>query len=204
MRRRLFAVLVGCLSALMLTGTVFADTGPGPGPGNFRDSGSSVYFNASSFDCGPSTCTDTYVSGWVTTARSGDSFTSVCFDQFTYQSHGGGASSYLSGCTDVDATVDVASDLSSGSVAAVIVAQECGRRTCTNEVELSVSAELTAVSDPNAYSYTQKQQYENCTDTYRVRGEASEAQGSITVDGSTLEAYGQLGAETFAYSSRCR
>ena len=60
------------------------------------------------------------------------------------------------------------------------------------------------MSDPNAYSYTQKQQYQNCTDTYRVRGEASDAEGTIDLDGTTLEAFGNLGDETFAFSTRCR
>ena len=204
MRRRLFAVLVGCLSAFTLAGTVLADTGPGPGPGNFRDSGSQLYLNASSAECDQSMCTETYVNAWVTTARGGDTITTVCMDHYTYPAHGGGRFTALFGCNEVDATIDIASDLSSGSVDAVIVAEECDRHDCSIVGEVSVSADLTAVSGPNAYSYTSKNQFENCIDTYRVRGENSEAQGSIVVDGTTVDAYGQLGAETFAFSTRCR
>ncbi|MFL5684418.1 MAG: hypothetical protein ACJ77D_00010 [Chloroflexota bacterium] len=203
MHRRIVAVLVGCLCALAVAGPAFADTVPGPGPGNFRDSGSSLYLGASSSECGQSTCTDTNVYGSITTLRGGETSAVVCVDQFTYPQHGGGSSSSLSGCADV--APDIASDLSSGSVDATILAEQCGRQRCSNqEVELSVSAELTAVSGLNAYSYTQKQQYQNCTDSYRVRGEASDAEGSIVVDGTTFDAFGQLGHETFAFSSRCR
>jgi len=200
MRRRLFAILVGCLSVLALAGPAFADTVPGPG--NFRDSGSSLYLNAYASECGQSTCTDTNVYGSITTLRGGETYSYVCFDQFTYQVHGGGGSS-LNGCAE-DVAPDIADDLSSGSIDATILASVCGRHTCSQEVEVSLSVDLTAVSDPNAYSYTQKQQYQNCTDTYRVRGEASDAEGTIDVDGTTLEAFGQLGDETFAFSTRCR
>jgi hypothetical protein len=202
MRRRLTAVLVGCLCALAITGTALADTSPGPGPGNFRDSGDSLYMYAFASECGQATCTDTNVYGQVTDLRGGDTFSIVCFDQFTYQIRGGGGFSSLSGCAE-GVGPDIASDLSSGSIEATIVAQECGRHSCSQEVELSVSADLTAVSGPNAYSYTQKNQYENCTDTYRVRGEASDAEGTISFDGTTLDAFGQLGDESFAFSSRC-
>jgi hypothetical protein len=201
MRRRLFAVLIGCLSALALAGSAFADTVPGPG--NFRDSGSDVYLYAFASECNQATCTDTNVSANVTTLRGGDVFSFVCVDQFTYSVRGGGGGTSLSGCTE-DGTINIADDLSSGSVEATVLAQECGRHTCSQEVELSASADLTAVSGVNAYSYTQKNQYENCTDTYRVRGESRDAEGSIVVDGTTLPAFGQLGAETFAFSSRCR
>jgi hypothetical protein len=202
MRRRLFAVLVGCLSALAISGAVFADTVPGPG--NFRDSGSSVYLYAFSSECGPSMCTDTNVYGYVTNLRGGDTITTVCVDQYSYQTRGGGGSgNFLSGCAE-DGTVNIAADLSSGSVAATVLAQECGRHSCSAEVELSVSAELTAFSGPNAYTYTQKQQYENCTDTYRVKGQSTDAEGTMVVDGTELYAGGQIGEETFAFSSRCR
>ena len=66
-----------------------------------------------------------------------------------------------------------------------------------------MSVSLTAVAAPNSYSYTQKNTYQNCTDTYRVRGQAADAEGSISVDGTSLEAFGQIGSETFAFSSRC-
>ena len=202
MRRRLFAVLVGCLSAFMLAGTVLADTSPGPG--NLRDSGSQLYLNASSAECDQSTCTETYVNAWITTGRGGDTFTNVCVDHYTYAAHGGSRFTAQFGCNEIDPNVDIASDLSSGSVDAVIVMEECGRRSCTIVGEVSVSVDLTAVSDPNAYSYTQKQQFENCIDTWRVRGESSEAQGSIVFDGTNVEAFGGVGAETFAFSTRCR
>ena len=200
MRRRLFAVLVGCLSVLAIAGPALADTVPGPG--NFRDSGSSLYAYAFASECGPATCTETNVYASITTLRGGDTISSVCVDQYTYQLRGGGGGGFLSGCSE-DVTVDIADDLSSASVDATVLAEECGRHSCSSD-EVSVSAELFAVSAPSGYSYTQKNQFENCTDSYRVRGEASDAEGSIVVDGTTLGAYGQIGDETFAFSTRCR
>ena len=70
-------------------------------------------------------------------------------------------------------------------------------------VEVSVSLSLAAISDPNSYSYTQKQEYENCVDTYRVKGQSADAEGTMVVNGSSLDAFGQIGSETFAFSSRC-
>jgi hypothetical protein len=200
MRRRLLAIGIGVLSALAVAGPAFADTSPGPG--NFRDSGSTDYLNAWASVCSQSSCTDTSIYAQVTDLQGGDSFVSVCFDQFTYPARQGGQVSDLSGCTEVAPTI--AKDLSSASLDVTILAQQCGRRTCSGETSVSVSVDLTAIGSPNAYSYTQKNQYQNCTDTYRVRGQAADAEGTITVDGASLDAFGQIGSETFAFSTRCR
>lgn len=199
MRRRLFGVFVGGLLALSVAGPAFADTVPGPG--NFRDSGNRTYLYASGSVCGQSTCTDTNVFSDATDLQGGDSFLSLCVDQFTYPIRGGGRFKSLSGCAEVGP--DVASDLSSGSAAASFAADSCGRRSCTT-VQVTVSVSLNAVGSPNSYSYTQKNQYQNCTDTYRVRGQAADAEGTIVLNGTSLDAFGQLGEESFAFSTRCR
>lgn len=198
MRRRLSAVVLGLVSVLLLAAPAYADTVPGPG--NFRDSGSSEYVNAGSTECGTTTCTDTFIYGSTTDLQGGGSYSYVCVDQFTYPLRGGGRFKSLSGCAEVAPTI--ASDLSSASVDATILADSCGRRTCST-VEVSVSLSLAAISDPNAYSYTQKQEYENCVDTYRVKGQSADAEGTMVVNGSSLDAFGQIGSETFAFSSRC-
>ena len=200
MRRRLFAVIVGGLLALTIAGPAFADTVPGPG--NFRDSGRSTYLNSFGSVCGQTTCTDTYAYGSNTDLQGGDSFAYVCVEQYTYPLRGGGRFKSLAGCAD-GIGPDVAADLSAGSIDATILADSCGRRSCTT-VEVSLSVSLTAFSSPNAYSYTQQNQYENCTDTYRVRGEAADAEGTIVVNGSSIDGFGNLGSETFAFSTRCR
>ena len=199
MRRRLLAVCLGLLSALAIAGPALADTVPGPG--NFRDSGDSTYLSSFGSVCGQSTCTDTNIYGSNTDLQGGDSFAFVCVDQFTYPIRGGGRFRSLSGCADIGP--DVASDLSSGSAEATILADSCGRRSCTT-IEVSLSVSLDAVGSPNAYSYTQKNQYQNCTDTYRVRGEAADAEGTIVLNGASIDAFGQLGSESFAFSTRCR
>jgi hypothetical protein len=198
MRRRLSAVVLGLTSVFLLAGPVFADTVPGPG--NFRDSGSSTYLNAGASECSRTTCTDTYVNGSTTDLQSGDSYVQICVDQFSYPLKGGKKVHFLSGCADI--APSIASDLSSASIDATIAAESCNRTCSTVNVSLSLS--LTAVSSPNAYSYTQKQQYGTCIDTYRVRGESRDAEGTVVINGSTLDAFGQIASETFAFSSRCR
>jgi hypothetical protein len=198
MRRRLSAVMLAAIAVLVLAAPAYADTVPGPG--NFRDSGSSEYVNAWATACDQTTCTDTNIYSSNTDLQGGDSFAYVCVDQFTYPLRGGGRFKSLSGCADIGPTV--ASDLSSASVAATILADSCGRRTCST-VEVAVSLSLAAIADPNSYSYTQKNGYENCVDTYRVKGDSADAEGTLVVNGSSLAAYGQIGAETFAFSTRC-
>jgi hypothetical protein len=199
MRRRISALVLGLLSVFVLAAPVLADTGPGPG--SFRDSGDTVYINAGATQCGQTTCTDTFVSGQTTNTKSGDSFAVVCVDQFTYPIKGGSKFKALSGCADGGPTV--ASDLSSASADATILADSCNKRSCT-QVTLSVSLSLTAVSTPNAYSYTQKNQYQNCTDTFRVKGQSRDAEGTLSVNGTSQDAFGSIGAESFAFSTRCR
>jgi hypothetical protein len=187
------------MSVFVLAGPVFADTVPGPG--NFRDSGSSFYVNAWASECGRTTCTDTNVYGNTTNLKGGDSYVEVCVDQFTYPIKGGGKFRSLSACAQVGP--DVAADLSSASIDATADGYSCSRRSCSN-VTVSLSLSLAAVSSPNSYSYTQKQQYGTCVDTYRVQGQATDAEGSIGVNGSSLSAFGQIGSESFAFSTRCR
>jgi hypothetical protein len=201
MRRRLLALGIGVLSALAVAGPALADTSPGPG--NFRDSGSTRYLNSGASECGQNTCTDTYVYGQITDLQGGDTYMSVCFEQYTYPARQGGQFTQRFGCSEVDAPT-IADDLSSASVDVTLLVTECGRRTCSGESSVTVTADFSAIGSPNAYSYTQKQQYETCTDTYRVRGQSVDAAGTIGVDGASLDAFAQIGSETFAFSSRCR
>jgi hypothetical protein len=199
MRRRLSAVVLGLLATLVIAAPVFADTVPGPG--NFRDSGTSDYVNAFASECGQTTCTDTFVYGSIVDLQGGETFAYVCIDQFTYSIRGGGRFQSLSGCAEGTAP-DIASDLSSATIDATILADSCGRRTCST-VEVSLSLSLAAIGDPNSYSYTQKNEYQNCVDTYRVKGEAADAEGTLVINGSSLAAYGQIGSESWAFSTRC-
>jgi hypothetical protein len=133
--------------------------------------------------------------------QGGGSDAYVCVDQFTYAVRGGGRFSSFFGCAAVAPTI--AKDLSSASASATVQGDTCGRRTCTAD-ELSVSVSLASIGDPNSYSYTQKNEFGNCVDTYRVRGEAADAEGTMVVDGTSLLAYGQIGSESYSFSTRCR
>lgn len=199
MRRRLTGLFLGLTAALAMAGPALADTVPDPG--NYRDSGTAQYFYGSASECGMTTCTDTNVYGQIVELRSGDVYAEVCLDKYTYSIRGGGRSSWIGGCAQ--AAPDFGDNLSSVSFSGTIPVESCNRRTCTaTDVELSVS--LDAVGATNAYSRTEKYQFENCTDTYRIRGEQVQAEGTFTVDGTTLDAWANIGSESFAFSTRCR
>lgn len=199
MRRRSGAMVFGLLLSVALAAPVLADTTPDPG--NYRESGSALYVSAGASECGQTTCTDTFVFGAVVELQSGGSDAYVCVDQFTYPVRGGGRVGSFFGCASV--APDIARDLSSASVDVTVSGDSCGRRTCT-PAEKTVAMSLIAFGDPNSYSYTQKSEYGNCVDTYRIRGQASDAEGTIEIDGASLAAFGQIGQESYTFSSRCR
>lgn len=198
MRRRLSAVVLGLVSVFALAGPVLADTGGGF---NYRDSGSAAYASAWATECAQSTCTDTNV--WMSDVvlKSGERFTDLCVDQFTYPIRGNGRYRSFFGCATT--SINIASDLSTASASATLDGYACGQRSCV-EASLSVSVSLSAIAEPVPYSFTSRSQWQNCSDSYRVRGESAEAQGTVTVDGTELAASGQIGSETFAFSTRCR
>ena len=198
MRRRLTALILGLGAALAMAGPAMADTVPEPG--NYRDSGTAQYFYAYSSECGMTSCTDTNVYGQIVQLRSGEVFTDVCLDRYTYSIRGG-KGSFEGGC--VQASPDFGDNLSSVSFSGAIPLESCNRRTCT-ATPVSLSVSLDAVGGPTSYSRTEKYQFENCTDTYRVRGEQAQAEGTITVDGTTSDAFANIGSESFTFSSRCR
>lgn len=198
MRRRLSAVVLGLTAVFALAGPVLADTGGGF---NYRDSGSTLYASAWASECGQSTCTDTNV--WMShvVLKSGETFSDLCVDQFTYPLRGNGRYRSFYGCAAT--SINIAADLSTASASATLDGYACGPRSCV-EASLPVSVDMWAIADPVPYSFTYRSSWQNCTDTYRVRGEAAEAEGTVTVDGTELAAYGQIGSETFAFSTRCR
>lgn len=139
-------------------------------------------------------CTEIFVDAADVNLQGGDAFAYVCVS--IYSPRGGAF-----GCAD--AAVAVASDLSSASVGpTTVLVESCGPRRCSTR-EVTVGAELTAIAAPNSYSRTERYEYDGCTDVFRVRGEASEASGTIVYDGNSLEAGGQIGSDQFSFSSRC-
>ena len=203
MGRRISAVVIGLLMALAVAAPVFADTTPGPGgPGeNFRQSGDALYFNAFAGSCEGSTCTDTFISGAIVDFSDGSSIDEVCVDQFTYAARTGRFISSFFGCAQGAASI--AEDTSSASADVTVQGETCGRRTCSAD-EVSVSVELTAISDPVPYSFSERNTFGNCTDTVRVRGESSEAEGTLILDGDEQLVFGQIGSESFTVTTRCK
>lgn len=199
MRRRLSALLLGLVASLAIAAPALADTVPDPG--NYRDSGSADYFHATVSDCLGASCTDTTVYGAIADLHGGDVVVHVCVDRYTYSIRGGGGGTWAYGCAEV--APDIAADLTSASFSGTIQVESCGRRTCTID-DVNVSVSMAVVGEPIPYAHSQKFQYDNCTDTYRVRGSSAPAEGSMEVDGTSFAAYGAIGSETFAYSVRCR
>jgi hypothetical protein len=194
--RRVATLAVVVLALLAFAPTVVADTtGPAPSP---RESYTSVGFDASTSACGAQTCTDTFVSGEHTTTDSGDVFTFVCVDQFTYNVRTGRGSGQ-SGCNET-ADLTVARDLSRATLAPTDI-EACGRQQCDT---LTVSAELVAVGDSASFRGRFTEKDGTCTFTYSESGERQAAEGSITFNAETLSAEGAIRSSKTTFASRCR
>jgi hypothetical protein len=194
--RGVATLAVVVLALLAFAPTVAADTaGPAASP---RESYTSVGFDASSSACGAQTCTDTSVFGDRTTTDSGDVFTFVCVDQFTYNVRTGRGSGQ-GGCSET-ADLTVAGDLSSATLAPTDI-DFCGRRQCDT---LTVSAELVAVGDSTTFRGHFTEKDGTCTFTYSESGERQFAEGSITFNGETLSADGTIRWTKTAFASKCR
>ena len=164
-----------------------------------RESFSSTGFDAFSSVCGAQTCTDTFVYAEHQTTSSGETFTYVCTDQFTYNVRTGRGTG-AGGCADVAASdLTVAGNLSSASLAPTSV-EICGRRCET----ITVSAELQATGGSSTFRSRYTESDGTCTFTYSDSGVRQFATGSITFDGATLDAQGSIFSSKTTFSSRCK
>jgi hypothetical protein len=188
--RRVMPILV-VLFAMLAYAPAVAGASP-------RESFESVGLDAWSSECGTTTCTDTYVYGQIQTTSSGETFSYVCADQFTYNIRTGRGSG-SGGCTeDVDLTV--AGDLSSANLAPTAI-EVCARRHCET---ITVSAELEGTGDVATFKSRYTENDGTCTYTYSDSGERRSATGSITFDGATTDAEGSISSVQTTFSSRCR
>jgi hypothetical protein len=163
-----------------------------------RESFESVGFDAWSSECGTTTCTDTYVFAQYQTTSSGETFSYVCADQFTYNIRTGRGSG-SGGCADV-ANLTVAGDLSSASLAPTGI-EVCGRRHCETII---VSAVLEGTGDLGTFKSRYTENDGTCTYTYSDSGKRRFGTGSITFDGATTNAEGFISSVQTTFSSRCR
>jgi len=168
-----------------------------------RTSGTSEFLSAFSSSCGPSTCSDTSVDVFTV----GDGVIVVCVSEFTFNLHSGRLISEQSGCSDeisADALV-IGDDLSSASLADTAVTFfDCNQQGCVEGDTVVVSAELTGFGP--VFTDTQRFTFDDGTCTFRFTssGEQRQATGTLTIDGETLNAEGNIGMGKFTETVRCR
>jgi hypothetical protein len=192
--RRVLPILFVLAGLLAFAPAVAADTVENP-----RESYESIGFDAFSSFCGAQTCTDTSVSAGQQTTSSGETFTFVCADQFTYNIRTGRGSG-AGGCSEVPASgLTVSSDLSAASLAPTSV-EICSRHCET----ITVSAELQGTGEGATFRTRSTDRDGTCTFTYSESGQRQYATGSITFDGDTLDGEGSIFASKTTFTSRCR
>jgi hypothetical protein len=187
---RVASVLLSMLALL-----VFA---PAVGAASPHENFDSVGFDAFNSQCGQQTCTDTSIFAEEQTTSSGETFLFVCADQFTFNirnGHGTGRS----GCTEA-ADVTVAGDLSSASLAPTEI-DVCQRNNCST---ITVSAELDTTGASSSFRSRFSERDGTCTFTFSENGQSRQASGTITFDGTTLDADGSIRSVRTTVTSRCR
>ncbi len=195
---RRFVVSAAALSILVL---LFAAPAAAAPP--VKDSGTQEFLFAVSSDCGPATCTDTFVDVFTVS----DETLVVCLFESTFNIHTGRNISEDGACSDEvssDALV-IGADLSSASLSPTEVTFfDCNQQGCVEGDTVTVAAELTA-SGPIV---TDKQRSTSsdgtCTFTFSSSGEQRQASGTVTIDGDTLTVDGSIGMGKFSFMERCR
>lgn len=192
--RRVMPILLVLVGMLTFAPAVAADTVGSP-----RESFQSVGFDAFSSVCGAQTCTDTFINAVEQTTSSGETFTFVCADRFTYNIRTGRGSG-VGGCSDVSASdLTVSGDLSAASLASTSI-EVCGRRCET----ITVSAELQGTGEGSTFRSKFTERDPTCTFTYSESGKRQFATGSITWDGDTTDADGSIFSSKTTFTSKCR
>ncbi len=176
-----------------------------------RESGTSEYFSAYSTECtqeqGRTVCTDTFVYADSFTNAQGAVSTFVCVDTNTYSISPSGrysSLSYESGCTEVAGdAVTVSGNLSSATLAPTQVElSSCSRRTCTVSRTVTVSGTLTGTGEVYTSSGRGTDKYDGCTVRYSYDSASRQGVGTITLDGTTMDATGGFGTTTYKVTYR--
>lgn len=193
--RRIFVSLVVLPIILVLFAAPAAAAPP------LRESGTQEFLSAFSTTCSGMTCTDTFVDAFTVE----EGLVVVCVSQFTYNVRNGRIVSEESGCSEPspDGLV-VTDDLSASLAETSVTFFECDQRGCTEGDTVTVSAELTSFGP--VFTFTDRGTFSDGTCTFRFRssGEQSEATGTLTIDGETLDANGFVGTSEFTVSTRCK
>ncbi len=209
MRRAAFVVTVVSALLLAFAAPVSADTSPG---GPFRESGTSKYLNAFSSECVPqggrTTCVETSLDAFSI----GPSELVVCVYTYSYAyNERTGRGRFIGseeGCSDVlDSTVlniTVSRDQIAASLRQTTIAlSECNRRTCTATRTMTASA---SASGGPVGTFSNKGSFRDgtCTFRYSESGVSASVDGTLTIDGSSVAAYGYVQQSDFKVQESCR
>jgi len=204
MVRRMLVVLA---VAAMMLGLVASSASAAEGSRRpIRESGTSEDFNAFSTECteqnGRTVCTDTFVYASTFTNEEGIESTFVCVDTNTYSISRSGRYSSISsesGCTEVAGdAVTVSGDLTSATLAPTDVElSSCNRRTCTVSRTVTVSGTLTGTGTVNTSSGRGTDKFDDCTIRYSYSSAGRQGEGTITIDGESMDATGGFGSTTY-------
>lgn len=192
--RRFVPVFVVMFALLAFAPAVSADTAPS----SPRETFESVGFDAFNSDCDARTCTDTYIFASQQTTSSGETFSYVCVDQWTYNLRTGRGSGW-GGCAE-SANLTVAGDLSSATLAATDI-EVCDGRRCET---ITVSAELQGTGETATFRGRFTERDGTCTFTYSDSGKRRSATGTVTLDGSTIAVEGWIYSSKTTFTSKCR
>lgn len=171
-----------------------------------RESGTSESFNAYSTECteqqGRTVCTDTNVYAETFTNQQGVESTFVCVDTYTYSVSRTGRYSELgseSGCTEVEGdAVTISGDLSSATLAPTDVElTSCNRQGCTVSRTVTVSGTLTGTGTEFTSTGRGTDKFDDCTVRYSYSSTGREGEGTITLDGTSMDATGGFGTTTY-------
>ena len=205
-------LLVALSVTMVLFGLVASSAAAAEGSRRpIRESGTNEYFNAFSSECtqeqARTVCTDTSVYAETFTNRQGVESTFVCVDTNTYSISPSGRYSSLgseSGCTEVAGdAVTVAGNLSSATLAPTDVElSSCNRRTCTVSRTVTVSGTLTGVGTVNSSSGRGTDKFDGCIIRYSYTSANRQGEGTITIDGTSMDATGGFGSTTYKVTYR--
>src|SRR5688500_2314222 len=193
--RRIFVSLAVLPILLLLLAAPAAAAPP------LKESGTQESISAFTSSCTGNTCTDTILDAFTV----GDGLMVICVSEFTFNTRNGRLISEESGCSDpVPDNLDVSDDLSASLGETSVTLLSCDEQGCTEGDTVTVSAELTAFGP--VFTDSQRGTFSDGTCTFRFRstGEQSEAAGTLTIDGQTLDANGFVGVSQFTVSSRCK
>jgi hypothetical protein len=198
--RRLIVIL-GTLAIVLAMAAPAAAAPP------VKESGSYQYASAWSSTCdqqggGQTTCTESYLDAFT-----GPDYADVCvyIVSYAFSTRGPGRLiSEVSGCSPANG-FSVAGDLASASVGSTTIpVYSCGRRSCTDAGTVDVSASWLAVGTVNTYSGRSTYTEGTCTYRQTFSGASAEAAASVTIDGTSSDAYGWMSREEYTVTVRCR